>query len=103
MKVSYHATFLNVSAGLYLAATSIYALFHYGKLSATETVQMADMSGATVDNKWSMIAITGLLAIGALALIADLFIQRSVRNKKRQNRIGLCIALLIAIVLLTLK
>jgi membrane-associated HD superfamily phosphohydrolase len=103
MKVFYHATILNVSAGLYLGAAGLYGLFHFGKQSAEETVQLAEMPAADTVNHWSFIAVSGLLAIGAVALLADLFIQRSIRNRKRQNRIGLCIALLIAIGLLTLK
>lgn len=81
MRVSYHATFLNVCAGFYLGITSLYGLFV---------------------NHPGMIALAGLLAIGGIALLADLCVQHSVRNRKRQNRIGLCIALLIAIGLLTL-
>lgn len=81
MRISYHATFLNVTAGFYLGVTSVYGL---------------------IPNHLGLIALTGLLAIGGIALLADLFIQRSIRNRKRQNKIGLCIALLIAIGLLTL-
>ena len=81
MKVPYHATFLNVTAGLYLGVTGLYGL---------------------VPNHLRLLALAGLLAIGAIALLADLYIQRSIRNKNRQNRIGLCIVLLIAIGLLTL-
>jgi len=102
MKVSYHATILNVSAGLYLGVTGLYGLFHYGKQSAGESIQLAEMPATETVNHWSLIALAGLAAIGAIALLADLFIQRSVRNRKSQNRIGLCIALLIAIGLLTL-
>ena len=103
MKVFYHATILNVSAGLYLGATGLYGLFHFTRQSAEDAVRMTEMPPADTVNHWSFIALSWLLAIGAAALLADLFIQRSVRNRKRQNRIGLCIALLIAIGLLTLK
>ena len=103
MKVFYHATILNVSTGLYLGATGLYGLFHYGKQSAEETARLAELPAAETVNHWSFIALAGLLATGAIGLLADLFIQRSVRNRKRQNRIGLCIALLLAIGLLTLK
>jgi len=87
MKWPYHATFLNITSGFYIAAFGIYTAFNYSKLTATE--------------HWGIVAIMSLLAIGPLALLADLLIQFNVRNKKRQNKIGFCIALLIAIAILT--
>jgi len=88
MKWPYHPTFLNITSGFYIAAMGIYILFNYSRLSATQG--------------WGLIAMFGLLAVGALALIADLMIQFSIRSKKRQNRVGFCLALLIAIALLAL-
>jgi hypothetical protein len=88
MKWPYHPTFLNITSGFYIASIGIYILFNYNKLSAT--------------HNWGLIAMYGLLAIGCLALLADLLIQLSIRSKKRQNRLGFCLALLIAIALFSL-
>lgn len=88
MKWPYHPTFLNLTSGFYIAVIGIYTAFNYSKLAKAEN--------------WGVHAMLGLLGIGALAFFADLLIQLSIRNKKRQNKIGICIALLIAIGLLTL-
>lgn len=88
MKWPYHPTFLNITSGFYIAAIGIYTAFNYSKLAGM--------------HNWGLIAMLGLLAIGCLAFLADLAIQFSVRSKKSQNKIGFCIALLIAIALLTL-
>lgn len=88
MKWPYHPTFLNITSGFYIAAIGIYTAFNYSNLAKT--------------TNWGIIAMFGLLGVGAVALIADLVIQYSIRSKKSQNRIGFCLALLIAIALLTL-
>lgn len=88
MKWPYHPTFLNITSGFYIAAVGIYTAFNYSRLAAS--------------HDWGIIAMLGLVGIGALAFAADLLIQFSVRNKKRQNKIGFCIALLVAIALLSL-
>lgn len=88
MKWPYHPTFLNITSGFYIAAIGIYTAFNYSKLATT--------------HDWGLIAMLGLLAVGALALVADLLIQFSIRSKKSQNKVGFCLALLIAIALLTL-
>lgn len=87
MKWPYHPTFLNITSGFYIAAIGIYTSFNYSRLAGTRD--------------WGLIAMFGLLAVGALALLADLLIQYSIRSKKSQNKIGFCLALLIAIALLT--
>ena len=88
MKWPYHPTILNITSGSYIAVIGIYSAFNYSKLAGIQG--------------WGIFAIPVLLGIGGFALLADLLIQFSIRNKKRQNRIGFCIALLIAIALLTL-
>ena len=88
MKWPYHPTVLNITSGFYIAAIGIYTAFNYSKLAASTS--------------WGIIAMLGLVGVGALAFLADLLIQFNIRSKKRQNKIGVCIALLIAIVLLTL-
>ena len=88
MKWPYHPTFLNITSGFYIAAIGMYIAFNYSKLAGT--------------HNWGIIAMLGLLAIGPVALLADLLIQFSIRSKKSQNKIGFCLALLIAIALLTL-
>jgi len=87
MKWPYHPTFLNITSGFYIAAIGMYSVFNYSKLSGT--------------HDWGIIAMPSLLAVGPIALLADLFIQFSIRSKKSQNKIGFCLALLIAVALMT--
>ena len=88
MKWPYHFTFLNIASAFYMAGIAGYTAFNYSRLAAQEG--------------WGVIAMLGLVGIGAAALLADFLVQLFIRNKKRQNKIGFCIALLIAIALMTL-
>jgi hypothetical protein len=88
MKWPYHPTILNIASGFYIVATGIYTAFNYSNLTKAQG--------------WGILAVLGLLGVGGFALLADLLIQFNIRSKKNQNKIGFCIALLIAIGLLTL-
>lgn len=82
-------TVLNISTAGFLIGILIYSIGNYKTLSAGEG--------------WGMVAMFGLAGIGVIAGLADLILQRFVKNRTLLNVIGLAIVVGLAITILADK
>lgn len=85
--MTYRPTILNISTAIFLTGILTYTIWNYRTLSAGEG--------------WGVVAMFGLAGIGVIAGIADLILQRLVKNRKAINIVGLLIVVGLAIAILS--
>ena len=78
---------MNISTAFFLTGILTYTIWNYKTLSAGEG--------------WGIVAMFGLTGIGVVAGIADLILQRLVKNRKAINIVGLLIVIGFAIAILS--
>lgn len=85
--MTYRPTILNISTAIFLTGILVYTIWNYKTLSAGEG--------------WGIVSMFGLAGIGVVAGIADLILQRLVKNRKAINIVGLLIVVGLAIAILS--
>jgi len=84
--MTYKPTILNISTSIFLLGILFYSIWNYKTLSAREG--------------WGIVAMFGLAGIGIFAALADLILQRLIKNRVVINVLGLIILVGIAISIL---
>jgi len=84
--MTYKPTVLNIATGIFLIGIFIFTVINYKTLSA--------------DEGWGVIAMFGLIAVGLVAGLADLILQRFIKDRKALNLIGIIITIGLAIAIL---
>ncbi len=84
--MTYKPTILNISTSIFLLGILFYSIWNYKTLSAGEG--------------WGIVAMFGLAGIGIFAALADLILQRLIKNRVVINVLGLIIWVGIAISIL---
>ena len=84
--MNYRPTILNVSTACFLIGIIIYTIWNYTILSAEEG--------------WGIVAMAGLAGIGIFAGLADLILQKAIKNRTIVNITGLILLAGLAIAIL---
>jgi hypothetical protein len=84
--MTYKPTLLNVSTAIFLLGILFYSIWEYKTLSAGEG--------------WGIVAMFGLAGVGIITALADLILQRLIKNRIVINILGLIILVGIAIAII---
>ena len=85
--MNYKPTILNLSAATFLSGIIIYTIWNYKTLSG--------------DGGWGIVAMFGLVGIGMIAGLADLLLQKLIKNRTILNIIGLLIVIGLTVAILS--
>jgi hypothetical protein len=85
--MTYKPTILNISTAIFLTGILIYSIWNYNVLAAGEG--------------WGIVAMFGLAAIGLLASLLDILLQRFIKNQLMINLLGLLILISAVIAILS--
>jgi len=85
--MTYKPTILNISTAIYILGILFYSILEYKTLSA--------------DEGWGIVAMFGLAGVGIIAALADLILQRLLKNRIVINVLGLIILVGIAIAIIS--
>lgn len=85
--MAYKPTILNISTAIFISGILFYSILDYKTLSAGEG--------------WGIVAMFGLAGVGIIAALADLILQRLIKNRIVINVLGLIILVGIAIAIIS--